>query len=112
MVQYATEGASLVTQMVRVCLQCRRPEFNPWVRKIPWRRKWQPTLVFLPGKSHGQRSLVGYSPRRVTKSWTQLDSIFKSRDITLPTKVHLVKAMVFPVVMYGCESWTVKKAER
>ena len=41
----------------------------------------------------------------------QLDSILKSRDITLPTKVHLVKAMVFPVVMYGCESWTVKKAE-
>ena len=43
---------------------------------------------------------------------TNLDSIFKSRDITLPTKVHLVKAMVFPVVMYGCENWTVKKAER
>ena len=43
---------------------------------------------------------------------TNLDSIFKSRDITLPTKVHLVKAMVFPAVMYGCESWTVKKAER
>ena len=43
---------------------------------------------------------------------TNLDSIFKSRDITLPTKVHLVKAMVSPVVMYGCESWTVKKAER
>ena len=43
---------------------------------------------------------------------TNLDSIFKSRDITLPTKVHLVKAMVFPVVRYGCESWTVKKAER
>ena len=42
---------------------------------------------------------------------TNLESIFKSRDITLPTKVHLVKAMVFPVVMYGCESWTVKKAE-
>ena len=50
-------------------------------------------------------SLLG---RRVK---TNLDSIFKSRDITLPTKVHLVKAMVFPVVMYGCESWTVKKAE-
>ena len=45
------------------------------------------------------------------KVMTSLDSIFKSRDITLPTKVHLVKAMVFPVVMYGCESWTVKKAE-
>ena len=43
---------------------------------------------------------------------TNLDSIFKSRDITLPTKVRLIKAMVFPVVMYGCESWTVKKAER
>ena len=45
------------------------------------------------------------------KLTTNLDSIFKSRDITLPTKVHLVKAMVFPVVMYECESWTVKKAE-
>ena len=45
------------------------------------------------------------------KDMTNLDSIFNSRDITLPTKVHLVKAMVFPVIMYGCESWTVKKAE-
>ena len=46
------------------------------------------------------------------KAMTKLDSILKSRDITLPTQVHLVKAMVFPVVIYGCESWTVKKAER
>ena len=46
------------------------------------------------------------------KAMTNLDSILKSRDITLPTKARLVKAMVFPVVMYGCESWTVKKAER
>ena len=45
------------------------------------------------------------------KVMTNLDSILKSRDITLPTKVHLVKTMVFPVVMYGCESWTIKKAE-
>ena len=45
------------------------------------------------------------------KAMTNLDSILKSRDITLPTKVHLVKAMVFPVVKYGCESWTIKKAE-
>ena len=45
------------------------------------------------------------------KAVTNLDSIIKSRDITLPTNVHLVKAMVFPVVMYGCESWTIKKAE-
>ena len=46
----------------RICLQCKRPEFDPWVRKIPWRREWQPTPVCLPGESHGLRSLVGYSP--------------------------------------------------
>ena len=54
------------------------------------------------------------SKRRLLLGWkvmTNLDSIFKSRDITLPTKVRLAKAMVFPVVMYGCENWTVKKAE-
>ena len=45
------------------------------------------------------------------KAMTNLDSILKNREITLPTKVHLVKAMVFPVIMYGCESWTIKKAE-
>ena len=58
--------------------------------------------------SHGikRRLLLG------RKVMTNLDSILKSRDITLPTKVRLVKAMVFPVVMYGCESWTVKKAEQ
>ena len=53
-----------------------------------------------------RRSLLG------RKVMTNLDSVLKSRDIILPTKVHPVKAMVFPVVMYGCESWTVKKAER
>ena len=46
----------------RICLQYRRPGFNPWIEKISWRRKWQPTPVFLPGESHGQRSLVGLSP--------------------------------------------------
>ena len=55
--------------------------------------------------SHDIKRLLG------RKVMTNLDSIFKSRDITLPTKVHLVKALVFPVVMYGCEGWTVKKAE-
>ena len=114
-------------------------------------RAWQPTPVFLPGESHGQRSLAGYSPQGQKESteslhdWsdlglmhsciskvlthcdcshkikirlllgrkvmTNLGSILKSRDITLPTKVRLVKALVFPVAMYGCESWTVKKAE-
>ena len=52
---------SLVAQMVK-CLQCGRPGFTPWVRKILWRRKWQPSPVLLPGKSHGWRSVVGYSP--------------------------------------------------
>ena len=49
--------------MVKILLQCRRHGFNLWVKKIPRRRAWQPTPVFLPGESHGQRSLVGYSPR-------------------------------------------------
>ena len=63
-----------------VC-QCRRHKrcrFNPWVRKIPWRRLWQPTPGFLPGKSHGQRSLVGYSPRggkRVKHDWSNLSYV-------------------------------------
>jgi len=48
-------------------MQCRRPEFDPWVGQIPWRRRLQPTPVFLPGEFHGQRSLEGYSP------WVQLD---------------------------------------
>ena len=52
----------LVGSLGRVCLQCGGPGFNPWVRKIPWRRKWQPTPVFLPGEFYEQRSLVGYSP--------------------------------------------------
>ena len=60
-----------------------------------------------PVHSKGNQSWV-FLGRKVM---TNLDSVFKSRDITLPTKVRLVKAMVFPVVMYGCESWTVKKAE-
>ena len=52
--------------------QCRAHRFDPWVGKIPWRRAWQPAPVFLPGESHGQRSLVGYTVHRVTKSQTQL----------------------------------------
>ena len=68
---------------------------------------WAPKSVQMVDCSHEikRRLLLG------RKVMTNLDSIFKSRDITLPTKVHLVKAMFFPVVMYGCESWTVKKAE-
>ena len=77
-----------------VCLQCRKPRFDSWVGKIPWRRKWQPTPVFLPGESHGRRSLVGYSPR----GHKELDTterlhfhiyIYRSNiQITLTTQQH------------------------
>ena len=56
-------GGSVVKESAFQCRRCRRHWFNPWVRKIPWRRKWQPAPVFLPGKSNGQRSLGGYSPQ-------------------------------------------------
>ena len=60
-----------------VCLQCGRPGFDPWVGKIPWRKKWQPTPVFLPRESHGWRSLVGYSPwsRKESDTTEQLLSL-------------------------------------
>ena len=62
MIIYCLSWASQVVQWSRICLPSRRRGFDPWVRKIPWRRKWQPAPVFSPGKSHGQRSLAGYSP--------------------------------------------------
>ena len=72
-------------------------------------------FIYLGSKSTADGDCSHEIKRRLLlgrKVMTNLDSIFKSRDITLPTKVRLVKAMAFPVVMYGCESWTVKKAER
>ena len=74
---------------------------------IPYLSDYVPNCPFTADGdcSHERSLLLG------RKVMTTLDIILKSRDITLPTKVHLVKAMVFPVVMYGCESWTVKKAE-
>ena len=71
-------------------------------------------LIFLGSKITADGDCSHEIKRRLLlgrKVMTNLDSILKSRDITLPTKVHLVKAMVFPIVMYGCESWTIKKAE-
>ena len=71
-------------------------------------------FIFLGSKITADSDFSHEIKRRLLlrrKVMTNLNSIFKSRDMTLPTKVHLVKAMVFPVVMYGCESWTVKKAE-
>ena len=69
-------------------------------------------FIFLGSKITADGDCSHEIKRLGRKVMTDLDSIFKSRDITLPTKVRLVKAMVFPVVMYGCESWTIKKAER
>ena len=166
------------------CSRCRRHSFDPWVRKIPWRRKWQPTSVFLPGESHVQRSLVSCSPwghkelnttehacthhqgsprysffksywvfkrkqyvfytyntsqfqlasfqmfktphvaaATVLDNTAQVDwfwwsvtlGICSNHNMCLghnTTKVCIVTAMVFPVVMYGCENWTIKKSDR
>ena len=65
---YDFPAGSVVKNPPAVRETCRRHGFDPWVRKLPWWRKWQPTPVFLPGKSHGQRSLMGYSPRGHTGS--------------------------------------------
>ena len=67
---------------LKIYLQCRRPGFNPWLRKIPWRREWLPTPVFLPGEFHGQRSLVGYS------LWGHKESD-RTERITLSLSFHL-----------------------
>ena len=72
--------------MVNVYLQCGRPGFNPWIRKIPWRKKWQPTLVLLPGKFHGWKSLVGCSPWGCKESdTTERFHFHLNGDIGCPT---------------------------
>ena len=71
----------------KICLQCRRPEFDPWVRKIPWRRKWQPIPEFLSGKSHGQRSLAGYCSRASKESDT-------TEQLTLPFSIPFLGTQV------------------
>ena len=89
-------GDFLLAQWERVRLQCRRCGFAPWVGKIPWRRAWQPTAVFLPGESHRQRSLAGYSPsghrvrhdwaandRATQCTWTHLDQLWLRVPLTL-----------------------------
>ena len=76
----------LKLRWLSVCLQCRRPGFNPSVRKIPWRRKWQPTPVLLPGEPHGGRSLVGYSPWGHKESDTLMLNVCKSTCTLLGEK--------------------------
>ena len=78
-------------------------------------RQWKQWLtIFLGSKITADGDYSHEIKRRLLlgrKAMTNLDNVLKNRDITLPTKVHIVKAMVFPVVMYGCENWTIKKAE-
>ena len=73
----AVPGLPWWLRWLRICLQCRRPGFSPWVGKIPWSRKWQPTPVFLPGEFHGQGSLAGYSPLG-RKKWDWATNTFTS----------------------------------
>ena len=82
--------------MVKICLQSRRPRFNPWVGKIPWRRERQPTPVFLPGESHGQRSPVGYG------SWSH-----KELDVTEATGHNTNTLYHHPrnPVQESCQRW-------
>ena len=72
-----------------------RPWFNPWVRKIPWRRKWQPTPVFLPGKSHGQRSMVGYSPWSHKRAGHDLVTKHQQQSRPIPVQLFFVAVVVF-----------------
>ena len=86
------------------CLQGRRPRFNPCVRKTPWRRKWQPTPVFLPGESHGERSLAGYSPG-VTKNQSQLNYYYQQQHNSI-LKLTLILVFSHQVVSDSATPWT------
>ena len=79
---YMVLGLPWWLRRLSVCLQCGSPGFDPWVGKIPWRRKWQSTPVLLPGKSHGQRSLVGYSP------WGRKESTWYYRIFNVDVDMH------------------------
>ena len=73
----------------RICLQCGRPGFDPWVRKIPWRREGLPTPVFMPAEFHGHRNLAGYSPAAAAKSLQSCSTLCDPRDGSLPgSSVH------------------------
>ena len=82
---------------------------NDSVLHIRWPKYWSLNFSIRPSNEYS--GLISFRIDWFNKAMTNLDSILKIRDITLPTKVHLVEAMVFPVVMYGCESWAIKKAE-
>ena len=81
-------------RLLRVFLHCGRPGFSPWVGKIPWRRKWQPTPVFLPRKSHAQRSLAGYSPQGHIASDMTEQLTNCPQSLKLLKAVHMRRALV------------------
>ena len=94
--------------------QCRRHGFNPWVGKIPWRRRWQPTLVFLPGKSHRQRSLMGYSPwgHKESDTTEQLhnntkwyNQILKSTRLISGEQTTLLQTPLYFIIIYYIQQW-------
>ena len=89
--------------MIKSRLQCRRPGFNPWVGKIPWRRAWQSTPVFLPGKSHGQRTLVGYSP------WSHIESDITQWLTHTHTHTHTPIAISWVTFLLEKKNWWVKR---
>ena len=90
----------------RICLQCRRCGFDPWVGKIPWRRAWQPTPVFLPEESHGQRSLAGYSPEgceREGHEWVA--NTLLPLALAALTRAFAITSAYLKVWEPGCDSW-------
>ena len=82
--------------------QCRRQGFHPWVRKIPWRRKWQPTPVFLPGESHGQSSLEGYSPWGLK----ELDTNYRLKNSNHSTSSNTYNQVEYTFFSGGCGTFT------
>ena len=86
----------------RIHLRCRRPGFDPWVRKIPWRREWLPTPVFLPGESHGQRSVEGYSPpghkKSDTTEWLALSHALCTNVVLLTTHCEVKVPQLHPTL--------------
>ena len=95
-----------VAQWYRVCLQCRRHWFDPWVGEIPWRRAWQPTPIFLRGESHGQRSLVGYSPwGRLRLKWLSTHAHTKLLRQKLATYFSFFILFSFSTFLGKCKQY-------
>ena len=112
-VKEESEKASLKFNVQKTKIMASSPITSWQIEGKQW-KQWEPLFSWAPKSL--QMVTAAMKLKRCLllgrKAMTNLDSILKSRDITLPTKVRLVKALVFPVVMYGCESWTIKKAER